>query len=106
MSLVNFPAEQIVFYENQAKEGAKAKNFKASEAWLWFDDRVLKAIEDQAIETLKLAIDDAERLKAQQMFLAAQKPRQILDALISQGDGAKAQLIEISTQEGDKDGLA
>lgn len=106
MSLVEFPSDQIIYWENQAKEGSKAKNFKASDAWAWFDDRVLKALEDQAVETLKLAMNDGERLKAQQMFLAAQKPRQILDALISQGDGAKASLLEISTQEGDKDGLA
>ena len=107
MSLVEFPHEQYVIWENQIKEGGKAKNFKASPDWAWFDETILKTIEIQAVNTLKNAKDDAERLKAQQMFLAADKPRQLLDALILQGDGAKASLMEISTlKEGDKDGMA
>lgn len=107
MSLVEFPHEQYVIWENQIKEGGKAKNFKISPEWAWFDETILKTIEIQAVNTLKNAKDDAERLKAQQMFLAADKPRQLLDALILQGDGAKASLMEISTlKEGDKDGMA
>lgn len=107
MSLVEFPHEQYVIWENQIKEGGKAKDFKFSPAWAWFDETILKTIEIQAVNTLKNAKDDTDRLKAQQMFLAADKPRQLLDALISQGDGAKASLMEISTlKEGDKDGMA
>lgn len=107
MSLVEFPHEQYVIWENQIKEGGKAKNLKASPEWAWFDETILKTIEIQAVNTLKNAKDDVERLKAQQMFLAADKPRQLLDALILQGDGAKASLMEISTlKEGDKDGMA
>lgn len=107
MSLVEFTHEQYVIWENQIKEGGKAKNLKASPEWAWFDETILKTIEIQAVNTLKNAKDDVERLKAQQMFLAADKPRQLLDALILQGDGAKASLMEISTlKEGDKDGMA
>lgn len=107
MSLINFPTEQTVIWENQAKEGGKAKDFKVSDQWAWFEDRVLKVMEEQAINMLKNAKDDAGRLHAQQMFIAASRPVQLLDALIIQGEGAKASLMEISTlKEGDNDGMA
>lgn len=103
MSLVDFPTDQVTIWENQAKEGGKAKNFKVSDEWAWFKDRVLGVMQEQAINILKNAKDDAGRLQAQQMFIASTRPEQLLDALILQGEGARASLMEISTlKEGDK----
>lgn len=107
MSSIEFPTEQYVIWENQAKEGGRAKDFKASPYWPWFQDRVIKTLETRAVNTLKNAKSDADRLMAQQMFLAASAPEQLLEFLITQGDGAKANLIEVSTlKEGDNDGMA
>lgn len=107
MSLVNFPTEQTVIWENQAREGGRAKDFKASSEWAWFKEIILKTLEERAINTLKKAQTENERLMAQQMFLACSQPEQMIDFLINQGEGAKANLIEISTlKEGDKDGMA
>lgn|SRR5574343_190552 len=73
-----------------------ARNFLKSPEGIWFDDIVLKGLEEEAIETLKKGKNDEDRLRAQQMFLAAQKPRQILQGLVKQGEAAQ---IQISTHQ-------
>jgi hypothetical protein len=75
-----------------ALEGGRAKNHLASAEWTWFNNVVLKSLEDEAFETLKKANTDQERIKAQQMLLAADKPRQILKYLVRQGEAAEMQL--------------
>lgn len=87
--------------KNRAVHGGKAKDFEASEPWVWFKNSILKALEDEAVQTLRLAKDDADRLKAQQMFLASRKPGEMLENLIRQGDAAIIELQQISTQEGE-----
>lgn len=76
-----------------AIEGGRAKQHLASAEWAWFDRIVLKSLEDEAFETLKKASTEHERIKAQQMLLAADKPRQILKYLVQQGEAAEMQLI-------------
>lgn len=77
----------------QALEGGKAKSFLASSEWTWFNERVLKPLEDEAMETLKKSKTDEDRMKAQQMILAADKPRTILTYLVKQGEVANMQLL-------------
>jgi hypothetical protein len=84
-------------FKNMAEHGAKAKNHLASAEWSWFKETVLGALSEEAVMTLRRAKDDAERLKAQQMFLAASKPEEMLQQLVRQGDAAVMQLTEIST---------
>lgn len=76
----------------QAVEGGRAKNFMSTPEWAWMRDFILKPIEDEAMETLKKAKTDEDRVKAQQMLLASDKPRQILDNLVRQGEAAEIQL--------------
>lgn len=86
-------AQHIEALKVQLVEGDKAKGFRASDGYQWFNNFVLKPLEDEAMETLKRAKTDEERVKAQQMLLAADKPRQILDHLVKQGEAAQMQLI-------------
>jgi hypothetical protein len=76
-----------------AIEGSRAKNYMASPEWAWFNNIVLKSIEDEAIETLRKSKTEEDRIKSQQMFLAADKPRQILKYLVKQGEAAEMQLL-------------
>lgn len=77
----------------QAVEGGKAKDFLASDSYQWLDNFILKALEDEAMETLRKSKTEEDRVKAQQMLLAANKPREILNRLVTQGDAAKLQLL-------------
>lgn len=77
----------------QAIEGGKAKDFLTSDSYQWLDNFILKALEDEAMETLKKAKTEEDRVRAQQMLLAANKPREILNKLVTQGDAAKLQLL-------------
>ncbi len=77
----------------QALEGGRAKEFLGSDGYQWFNNFVLTPLQDEAIEILKKAKTDEDRVKAQQMLLAADKPRQILDHLVRQGEAAQLQLI-------------
>ena len=86
-------ADLIEQQKKVAIQGGRAKNHLASAEWAWFDDIVLKTLEIEAIETLKKAKTDEERIKAQQMFMAADKPRQILKHLVQQGEAAEMQLV-------------
>ena len=79
-------------YRAVIAQGGMAKNHLASPEWKWFDEVVLKSIEDEAFETLRKSSTDQERLKAQMMLLAADKPRQILKYLVQQGEAGKMQL--------------
>lgn len=81
-------------------EGSKAKSFRSSQEWIWFNNTVLKSIEDEAIETLRRATTDIERIKAQQMFLSVDKPRDILEYLIKQGEIAEYQLLSTHQKGG------
>jgi hypothetical protein len=86
--------------KNQAVAGARAKNFKALPDWQWYQDAILGALQDDALQHLRNATSDADRLKAQQMYLAALLPARMLDSLISQGDGALSQIKSL-TEESD-----
>lgn len=81
---------------NQGFHGERALEVKNGKDWAWVKEFLLGAMQDQAINTLKNAKSEEERLKAQQMFLASDKPIQLLDFLISQGDAARATLAELT----------
>lgn len=86
-------ADLIEAAKATAIQGGRAKNHLESEEWAWFNDIVLKSLEDEALETLKKAKNDEDRIRAQQMLLAADKPRQILKYLVQQGEAAEMQLL-------------
>lgn len=84
-------------------EGEKAKRFLLSDEWAWLNDRVFKTLEDEAMETLRKSKTDTDRLRAQQMIMAAEKANQILQHLVTQGEAAR---IELSTQSKEDDNNA
>jgi hypothetical protein len=89
----------------QSEAGEKASAVKNSETWAFIKDNILGALEDDAIQTLKTAKSEEERLKAQQMFLASRRPEELLDRLILQGKGALEQIKALSTlKEDEKNG--
>lgn len=96
-----FSQEEISKNKNIAEAGDRAVKVLNGADWAWINETIFKALEDEAIEVLKRAKDDTDRLKAQQMFLACHKPREIIYRLIQQGDGAREMLRQISTQEGE-----
>lgn len=98
---VDFPAEEILNFERAMQVGATAEEIMSSKQWQWIHEKILGALQDQAINSLKNARSEEDRVKAQQQFLAAHKPKEILEALISAGRAAKAQIDQISTQEGE-----
>jgi hypothetical protein len=104
MSSVDLPANEIDKLKNQAMEGEKAQNFKRSTWWGWFDSTVLKAMESEAMDTLRKASDEQGRMKAQMMAVAAQKVRFYLEALINRGNGALTDLEQISTPKEGENG--
>jgi hypothetical protein len=96
--MINFPDKDIKVLEAQAFAGDKAKSVRDSKEWAWIKQFILGALHDQAVNTLKNAKTDEDRMRAQQMFLAADKPEGLLDFLISQGDAAIASLKELESQ--------
>ena len=89
----NDNAKYLEVLKTQLVQGDNARHFRSSDGYQWFNNFVLKPLEDEAMETLKKAKTDEERVKAQQMLLAADKPRQILDHLVKQGEAAQLQLL-------------
>lgn len=85
-------SSDILLIQKTILEGERARNFMKSPEGIWFDEIILKGLEEEAIETLKKGKNDEDRLRAQQMFLAAQKPRQILQNLVNQGEAAQHQV--------------
>lgn len=79
--------------------GERAARFKATEWFAFVEDFLFKALDREAITKMKLAKTDEDRLMAQQMFLAAEKPRALLDYLISQGRGAAAELSTLKEDD-------
>ena len=92
---VRFQGQEFDAYTNRASHGARAKEISQGADWAWLEEFVLKAIEDEAVMVLRNSRSEEDRVKAQQMFLAAEKPRKILEGLISQGDAARAALAEL-----------
>ena len=86
-------AEHIEALKIKVAEGSNARGFRASDGYQWFNNFVLKPLEDEAMETLRRSKSEEDRVRAQQMLLAADKPRQILDNLVKQGEVAQLQLI-------------
>lgn len=91
--------QQIEIWKNVALAGQKAKEFKESESYKWFKLTILDSIKEKAINTLRIAKSEEERMLAQQMFIASEEPIDVLEQLISQSDGAIAQLAELSKLE-------
>ena len=101
---VNFPNAEQINLERTAQVGSKAEKILAGEEWKWIYEFILGALQDQAINTLKNAKTDEDRVRAQQQFLAAHKPKEILEGLISAGQAAKLSLLEIFILEGEYNG--
>lgn len=95
---MNFPLDEIKALERQSLHGDRARQVRDGIDWKWLQDVIFGAIFDQAIMTLRNAKTDEERMKAQQMFLACEKPKAQLEFLISQGDAAIASLKELASQ--------
>lgn len=96
---MNFPSQEIKALEAQSLHGDRARRIRDGEDWKWLQQFIFGALEDEAIATLRGAKTDEDRVKAQQMFLACEKPRRQLEFLISQGDAAVASLKEISESQ-------
>lgn len=92
---MEFPDKDFKVLENQSLHGERAQEIRDGKDWAWLQQFIFGAIFDEAILTLRNARTEEERMKAQQMFLACEKPKRQLDFLISQGDAARASLIEI-----------
>lgn len=91
-ALVLDNAQHIEALKIQVTEGGRAAHFLSTTEWGWFRDTILVPLQDEAMETLKKARTDEDRVKAQQMLLAADKPKQILNGLVKQGEAAELQL--------------
>ena len=94
---VEFPDRDIRSLEAQALAGDKARQISGGDDWKWIKEKILGALEDQAIHTLMNAKTEEDRMKAQQMFLASKKPADLITFLISQGDAAVASLKELES---------
>lgn len=102
--MVDFPNAEVLNLERDIQVGGEASNILISKEWLWIEDKILGALNDLAINSLKNARTDEDRVKAQQQFLAAHKPKELLEALIRRGQAAKVGLEQISTLEGENNG--
>jgi len=98
MENINFPNEEIKALEKQSLHGDRARQVMQGQDWQWLQQFIFGAIFDEAIATLRNAKTEEQRMKAQQMFLACEKPRSQLEFLISQGDAALASLKELASQ--------
>lgn len=97
MDNINFPSTDFKALENQSLHGEKAKAIKDGQDWAWIQEFILGAIFDEAIGVLRNAKTEEDRMKAQQMFLAVEKPKRLLEFLVSQGDAARASLAELTS---------
>lgn len=96
---MNLNDPEIRSLEIQSLHGDKARLVRDGADWKWLQEVIFGAIFDQALMTLRNAKTDEERIKAQQMFLACEKPKTQLEFLISQGDAAVASLKELASQQ-------
>lgn len=101
---VNFPTEEFKNYERMIEVGGQALKIFQSDEWGWIYEKIFGAMQDQAVNILKNAKTEEERVKAQQLFIAAHKPKELLEQLIRDGEAAKVALKEISTLEGENNG--
>jgi hypothetical protein len=92
---IEFPDKDYQLLINQSFHGERAQRVKDGEDWKWLNQYIFGAIFDEAIQVLRNAQNEEMRMKAQQMFLAVEKPKRQLDFLISQGDAARASLAEL-----------
>ena len=90
--------------KNIADAGERASRFKASEWFIWLEENIFKALDREAITKMKLAKTEEDRVMAQQMFLAAEKPRALIDHLINQGNGAIQELKSLYPKEDENNG--
>lgn len=78
---------------------------RARELWVqwgqWIEQTIFAPLNDEALVTLRNATSEDQRMRAQQMSLAVEKVRGIIEQLINQAEGAKAELKHISTLEGE-----
>jgi hypothetical protein len=88
------PNDQILSAEKMAVFGEKARQIRDGDDWKWLQEYIFGALFDEAVLTLRNAKTDEDRVKAQQMFLACEKPKKQLEGLINQGDAARASLAE------------
>lgn len=102
--MLNFPNAELINLERDVQVGAQAAKIMAGEDWQWIKTNILGALFDLAVNNLKNARTEEDRVKAQQQFLAAHKPEEMLQALISTGQAAKAGIEQISTLEGENNG--
>lgn len=87
---------------NTAMAGAKAKALLSSEHWPFITDVVLGTLSDEAMVVLMKATTHDQRMKAQQMALAARKFQDILSKL--QSEGAEAERLLKEEMEPDPEG--
>lgn len=95
---MNFPEQEVKVLEVQSLHGDRARQVRDGQDWKWLQEFIFGALFDEAVMTLRNAKTDEERVKAQQMFLACEKPKRQLEFLISQGDAALASLKELASQ--------
>ena len=98
MENLSFPIDEVKNLELQSLHGHRARQVQSGKDWEWLQKYIFGAIFDEAVMTLRNARTDEDRVKAQQMFLACEKPKRQLEFLISQGDAAIASLKELSGQ--------
>ena len=103
MDNLNFPSTEFKALENQSLHGERAKAVQEGVDWAWLQQFIFGAIFDEAIQVLRNAKTDEDRMKAQQMFLAVEKPKRLLEFLVSQGDAARASLAELTSTLDDKE---
>jgi len=101
---VNFPSAEFVNLERASQVGDKAAVIIQSDEWKWIYENIFGALQDQAILILKNAKTEEERIRAQQQFIAAHKPKEILEGFIRDGLAAREAMKEISTLEGENNG--
>lgn len=101
---VNFPTQELANYERMIQVGAKALSIFQSDEWGWIYENIFGAMQDQAINILKNAKTEEDRVKAQQIFIAAHKPKELIQQLIRDGEAAKEAIKQISTLEGENNG--
>lgn len=94
---IEFPDKDFSLLEKHAFHGERALAVRSGEDWQWLDQFIFGAIFDEAIMMLRNAKTDEDRLRAQQLFLAIEKPKRQIDFLISQGDAARASLKELQS---------
>jgi hypothetical protein len=92
----NLTNQELDYLHHRISVGITASDVSSSEQWKWISENLLGALNDRALITLKNAKTEEDRMKAQQMYLASQEPKEVLDRLIQDGRLAAKALQEIS----------